>query len=411
MGRRVQRVRRASSANWNYNVGNGLNPGLNTFDGWGNGEWEWYRPENCTQSGGNLVMRANWLTTPITVNGRNFYQTSCRMTTDTKRSFQYGRIEARMALPTATGSWPAFWMLGDACDETSTSAYNPAQTYYDRLPTNWASCGEVDIMEHANANATVTNNIFWDLRTGVFPWTAGQNANYVANPAVNNAAAFHVYAIEWTAAQIRWYIDGVQTHVIDTTPATLEEFRKPFHVIFNLALGGTYPGQNPVQSQFPLTASIDYVRYYQDGGGTTPPSTGGPATQINGPGGKCVDVGGNDTGGNGAAVQLWTCQGPSVSRDQQWSGDGQTLRTWDGASTSPARVRPTVRACSSGTATAAAHRTGSRKVTGCATRTPTGAWTPRTAQQRTRATADLGLQRIGRTVLRKGRVTAGRGAR
>ncbi|MBQ0994895.1 glycoside hydrolase family 16 protein, partial [Micromonospora sp. H61] len=195
-----------SSANWNYNVGNGLNPGLNTFDGWGNGEWEWYRPENCTQSGGNLVMRANWLTTPITVNGRNFYQTSCRMTTDTKRSFQYGRIEARMALPTAAGSWPAFWMLGDSCDETSTSAYNPAQTYYDRLPTNWASCGEVDIMEHANANATVTNNIFWDLRTGVFPWTAGQNANYVANPAVNNAAAFHVYAIEWTAAQIRWYI-------------------------------------------------------------------------------------------------------------------------------------------------------------------------------------------------------------
>jgi hypothetical protein len=161
----------------------------------------------------------------------------------------------------------------------------------------------------------------------VFPWTAGQNANYVANPAVNNAAAFHVYAIEWTAAQIRWYIDGVQTHVIDTTPATLEEFRKPFHLIFNLALGGTYPGQNPVQSQFPLTASIDYVRYYQDGGGTTPPSTGGPATQINGPGGKCVDVAGNDTGGNGAAVQLWTCQGSAVSQDQQWSRDGQTLRT------------------------------------------------------------------------------------
>jgi hypothetical protein len=136
-----------------------------------------------------------------------------------------------------------------------------------------------------------------------------------------------VRAIEWTAAQIRWYIDGVQTHVIDTTPANLEEFRKPFHLIFNLALGGTYPGQNPVQSQFPLTASIDYVRYYQDGGGPTPPPTGGPATQINGPGGKCVDVAGNDTGGNGAAVQLWTCQGPSVSKDQQWSRDGQTLRT------------------------------------------------------------------------------------
>src|SRR5690242_18880684 len=74
-----------SSSNWNYNVGNGLNPGLNSFYGRGNGEWEWYRPENCTQSGGYLVSRANWLTTPITVNGRDFYQTSCRMTTDTKK--------------------------------------------------------------------------------------------------------------------------------------------------------------------------------------------------------------------------------------------------------------------------------------------------------------------------------------
>jgi len=41
------------SANWNYEVGNGYNPGLHGFQGWGNGEWEWYRPENCYQSGGN----------------------------------------------------------------------------------------------------------------------------------------------------------------------------------------------------------------------------------------------------------------------------------------------------------------------------------------------------------------------
>jgi hypothetical protein len=79
-----------------------------------------------------------------------------------------------------------------------------------------------------------------------------------------------------------------------------------------------------VQSQFPLTASIDYVRYYQDGGGTTPP--GGTATQINGPGGKCVDVAGDNTGGNGAAVQLWDCQGTAAT-DQQWTWNGQTLRT------------------------------------------------------------------------------------
>ena len=56
-------------------------------------------------------------------------------------------------------------------------------------------------------------------------------------------------------------------------------------------------------------------------------ATAAGATQINGPAGKCVDVAGDDTGGNGAAVQLWSCQGPSVSKDQQWTWNGDTLRT------------------------------------------------------------------------------------
>ena len=41
---------------------------------------------------------------------------------------------------------------------------------------------------------------------------------------------------------------------------------------------------------------------------------GGPT---NGPGGKCVDVAaGDDSGGNGTAVQLWDCQ--SFAVDQHW---------------------------------------------------------------------------------------------
>src|SRR5687767_11377957 len=65
-----------SSTNWNYNVGNGWNNGLPGFQGWGNGEWEWYRPENCTQSGGNLVLKAEWFSTPTNIAGRDWYQRS-----------------------------------------------------------------------------------------------------------------------------------------------------------------------------------------------------------------------------------------------------------------------------------------------------------------------------------------------
>ncbi len=46
-------------------------------------------------------------------------------------------------------------------------------------------------------------------------------------------------------------------------------------------------------------------------------SGGGPGTTITGPGGKCVDVAGDDTGVNLAAVQLYDCR--ALAADQHWS--------------------------------------------------------------------------------------------
>ena len=43
------------------------------------------------------------------------------------------------------------------------------------------------------------------------------------------------------------------------------------------------------------------------------------------PGGKCVDVSGDDTGVNGTAIQLWDCQ--TTSADQHWSWSGTALTT------------------------------------------------------------------------------------
>lgn len=46
-------------------------------------------------------------------------------------------------------------------------------------------------------------------------------------------------------------------------------------------------------------------------------SGGGPGSTIVGPGGKCVDVSGNDVGVDLAVVQLWDCG--ALAADQQWS--------------------------------------------------------------------------------------------
>ena len=250
-------------SSWSYHVGNGFNPGLGDFQGWGNGEWEWYRPENCTLSNGQLVLQADYSLTPTTIAGRNWYQRSCRITTQGKRAFKYGRIEARIAAPHAAGAWPAFWMLGTSSGGTFTPNRRVPIEHYDTMVPNWASCGEIDILEKRNYENLNTNNAFWDLRTGVFPWTFGQNANYGSTSDVADMSAFHVYAIEWDATFIKWFVDGRQTHIIDITPATLEEFHKPFYLVLDLALAGQFPQMNPDPAEFPLKMRVDYVRVYE----------------------------------------------------------------------------------------------------------------------------------------------------
>ncbi|MEU6773743.1 arabinofuranosidase catalytic domain-containing protein [Streptomyces sp. NPDC046759] len=70
-----------------------------------------------------------------------------------------------------------------------------------------------------------------------------------------------------------------------------------------------------------VQANIVSVGYF---GETNVPN--GPQGTITGPGGTCVDVAGDDTGADGAAVQLWGCQ--SWAEDQHWAhfADG-SLRT------------------------------------------------------------------------------------
>lgn len=257
-----------NAANWNYHVGNGLNPGLNAFQGWGNGEWEWYRPENTYQQNGNLVIRADFSTTPTVIAGRNWYQRSGRITTKGKKSWQYGRIEARIAMPNAIGTWPAFWMMGTACDDTVTTNYAAPISSYDVMASNWSSCGEIDIMEHRNFETIAFQNLFWDSRTGLFPWGDGLNNQQPKQSNAGNVTQFHLYTIEWEPTQIRWYIDRetnpTPVHTVSITPANMEEFHKPFHIILNLALSGQFTGYaEPNPADFPLYMYVDYVRVWQ----------------------------------------------------------------------------------------------------------------------------------------------------
>jgi beta-glucanase (GH16 family) len=82
----------------------------------------------------------------------------------------------------------------------------------------------------------------------------------------NVNAGYHVYAVEWTADKISWYVDN--TLYFSQTKAQVETkgrwvFDHPFYIIINNAVGGDWPRDPDGSSVFPQSLSIDYIRVYQ----------------------------------------------------------------------------------------------------------------------------------------------------
>ncbi len=219
------------TSNWTFETGGG---------GWGNNELQYYtNGNNATVSGGILTIEAR----QQSMGG--YAYTSTRIKTQGKREFQYGRLEARLAVPMGQGIWPAFWMLG---------ANFPS--------VGWPASGEIDIMEHINTQNTTYGTLHWD-NNGY--------ATYGGNTTVNNPAAFHTYAVEWNSSSIKWFLDGAQFHeanILNNINGT-DEFHRPFFFLLNLAVGGNWPGNPDGSTPFPAKYQIDYVRVYQLGTGGT----------------------------------------------------------------------------------------------------------------------------------------------
>ncbi|TWV97421.1 family 16 glycosylhydrolase [Chitinophaga pinensis] len=261
-----------NTSKWGYENGN---LGVNN-------EKQFYQTQNVAVNNGNLVITAR----KETVAGQPY--TSGRINSNGKFSTRYGRIEARIKLPGVQGLWPAFWMLGNSI---STGA-------------GWPACGEIDIMEHVNTGNTVLGTIHW-FNT-VYSYYGG---NTTTTP-----TDYHVYAVDWDASAIRWYVDGVQFHeanILNNINGT-EEFHAPFFILLNIAVGGNLPGNNINDGALPASMLVDYVRVYSitdtPGGGTAPI---GSTITIKGSNGLFA------SGENGA--QAMTCNRPTAQAWEQFT--------------------------------------------------------------------------------------------
>ena len=223
------------STKWGYDVGG---------NGWGNNELQYYtsrRAENARVENGKLVIEAR----------RDDYQgkryTSARLLTRDKTMWTYGRIEAMAKLPKGVGTWPAVWMLGK---NISTAG--------------WPLCGEIDIMEHVGFDE---GRVHGTIHSEAY--NHGKNTQKGSQIIITDVvSAFHLYAIEWTADQIEFFVDDklyytVQKSALGSGDAQWP-FKQPFFLILNVAVGGNWGGQKGVdETIWPQRMEVDYVRVYQ----------------------------------------------------------------------------------------------------------------------------------------------------
>jgi beta-glucanase (GH16 family) len=219
---------------WNQEIGNGSN-------GWGNNELEFYTAStaNTFLSDGKLIIEAR----KDNISGYKY--SSGRMTTKTKKEFKFGRIDIRAKLPVGKGIWPALWMLGSNINSVG-----------------WPLCGEIDIMELVG---TFPNKIHGTLHWKPTIGTNTNKGNSISLPTGDFSQKFHVFSILWEQDTIKWYLDDELFFTLTSSNFNNDfyPFNAPQFFIFNVAVGGDWPGPPDDFTAFPQRMFVDYIRVFQ----------------------------------------------------------------------------------------------------------------------------------------------------
>ncbi|MCR4733798.1 MAG: glycoside hydrolase family 16 protein [Treponema sp.] len=220
------------TSKWKYQTGK---------SGWGNNELQNYIDN--TSEAKTAIVKDGVLT--IKAYKEDGEWKSARL--NSKSSWKYGLIEARMKVTDRPGAWPAFWMM-------------PQNNVYGK----WPNSGEIDIME--NAPATCGNHrIFSTLHAAGHYGGSGQGIGGKTYDS-NLSSEWHTLGIKWTEDKITAYYDDVAVGSYSNNGSGSEDwpYDQDFYIILNLAIGGNLGGDDYVDSlNGEAEFLIDYVRVYQ----------------------------------------------------------------------------------------------------------------------------------------------------
>ncbi len=193
-----------------------------------------FDPSNVTVSGGH----ASFLLHPNTPYAGSPHSGS-RIDTYGKFSYTYGYLEFRAKMPNYDGSWAGLWTNADS---------------HPGSGPDWPANGEFDVAETLGDNNTPQVHIHEGVTQGSLQdraWSGGGRTYADA------ATAWHTYAMDWEANQVRFYYDG---NLVSTYAPAVDRGwvpNTPQHVILYLEAlnSGSPPPADSMQ--------VDYVRVWQ----------------------------------------------------------------------------------------------------------------------------------------------------
>jgi beta-glucanase (GH16 family) len=158
----------------------------------------------------------------------------------------YGRFDIRAKLPSGQGIWPAIWML-------------PTDDKYG----DWASCGEIDIMEFKGHEP---RKLHTTLHFGS-RWPNNRFNTNVFETKKDLTLDFHTYSLDWRKEKITWFLDDQEVYSTSRWESDQGPYPAPFdqrfHLLLNVAVGGGFGGPVAESTPFPAQMLIDFIRVYK----------------------------------------------------------------------------------------------------------------------------------------------------
>lgn len=163
--------------------------------------------------------------------------------TKDKKTFTYGKLEIKAKLQGAKGAWPAFWML-------------PAKR------GAWPDGGEIDIMERLNYDSIAYQTVhsYYTVTLGI-----KDNPLYGNTNTIKNDDEFNIFSVEIHPDSLVFAVNGRHTFTypkIETTEKGQFPFGKPFYLLLDMQLGGSWVGAVEPKD-LPVEMEIDWVKFYE----------------------------------------------------------------------------------------------------------------------------------------------------